>query len=123
MILTYMKFVTSTWTGEDDLADVADNLQSLEKKDIYMLGLRLGISHSRLMEKYNSELFLNEMLYFWLTLIDRVAEMGTPSWETLAKALEHHSIGQTGLGNKIIKHAIHCYGSFLLCMYSIIIQH
>ena len=98
MILTYMKFVTSTWTGEDDLADVADNLQSLEKNDIYMLGLRLGISRKQLMEKYNSELFLKEMLYFWLTQVDKVAVKGTPSWETLAK---DHTIRQTGHAQKL----------------------
>ena len=63
----------------------------------------VAISHKWLMEKYNSELFLNEMLYFWLTQVDKVAERGTPSWETLTKlkALEHHTIQQTGLAKKI----------------------
>ena len=63
----------------------------------------LSIGHKRLTNIKQSDTFLMEMIYFWLTGVDRVAEKGKPTWEMLAKALEHPVIGQTGLAKKIMR--------------------
>ena len=62
----------------------------------------LGISHKRLIEIKQSDTFLGEMIYFWLTRVDNVLSEGIPTWETLAKALNHSTIRQTGLAEKIL---------------------
>lgn len=64
------------------------------------MGLALGISHNRLMKSKDSVFFLNEMINFWLTQVDKVPEKGIPSWKGLVEVLKSH-IGQTGLANKI----------------------
>ena len=87
--------------GVDDLRDVFEQLHSLNKTEIHNLGLMLGISHKRLLRMEQSN-FLNEMIYSWLTQVDSVPSEGRPSWETLAEVLNHPTIGQTGLAQKIL---------------------
>ena len=87
--------------GVDDLRDVFEQLHSLNKTEIHNLGLMLGISHKRLLRMEQSN-FLNEMIYSWLTQVDNVPSEGRPSWETLAEALNHPTIGQTGLAQRIL---------------------
>ena len=90
--------------GVNDLRDVFEQLHSvtLNKTEIHYLGLMLGISHSRLKNLEQSDNFLNEMIHSWLTQVDSVPSEGRPSWETLAEALNHPTIGQTGLAQKIL---------------------
>ena len=52
------------------------------------------------MEQSNN--FLSEMINSWLTEVDNVLLKGRPSWETLAEALNHPTIGQTALAQKFL---------------------
>ena len=75
-----MTIKCSTSVGENDLADVVAILSSLtEKKQIFELGLMLGIGHKCLTSIKQSDTFLMEMIYFWLTGVGRVAEKGKPT--------------------------------------------
>ena len=67
------------------------------------MGLALGISHKRLKGIKESELFLNDMVDFWLSEVDNVSKIGTPSWEVLVSVLKHPMIGQNGLAQKIME--------------------
>ena len=82
---------------------VACSLHSLDKKVIYDVGLALGISHKRLKGIKGSEMFLNDMVDFWLSEVDNVSKKGTPSWEVLVDVLKHPMIGQNGLAQKIME--------------------
>ena len=87
----------------EDHFSVACSLRSLGKKDIYDVGLALGISHKRLKGIKDSEMFLNDMVDFWLSEVDNVSKKGTPSWEVLVDVLKHPMIGQNGLAQKIME--------------------
>ena len=95
--------MNSSPADEDDLVDISDHLQSLDKTEIYQLGLVLGIAHHRLKEMKKQDLleFRNDVIWKWLEQVDRVAKKGVPRWEGLSRALEHSTIGQTGLAHTI----------------------
>ena len=91
------------FAGPDYVVDVVEYLiLSLNKMQIYQLGLVLGISHNRLEDKKESNTFLYDMIGFWLNQVDRVADKGKPSWVRLAQALKNPTLGQVGLAKKII---------------------
>ena len=45
--------------------------------------------------------FLQDMLDGWLQKMDRVLEIGVPTWRRLAEALEDPRVGQNGLAREI----------------------
>ena len=63
-------------------------LKQLTTSEIRSLGLELGLHHPHL-KKMTDEGLLDEMLHCWLREDDIVHEIsGTPSWESLIRALE-----------------------------------
>lgn len=91
-------------SGEEHLVDISDYLHGLQKKEIYQLGLVLGLNHTKLKDKMDTSLvFLEEVIAAWLREEDYVKERGEPSWTVLIRALEHRRVGQNGIANQIVK--------------------
>ena len=84
-----------------DLVQVTDYLLALQHIDIYNLGLTLGLHQPHLKEMKTSETFRDDVIAAWLQKEDQVLKMGTPTWETLVKALRHPRVNQTGVACKI----------------------
>ena len=80
--------------------EITDYLLRLDKPSIYHLGVVLGLSHHRMKEIKDSETFLDDMIAAWLQKVDQV---GVPTWQRLVKALRHRRVGQTGTANEIEK--------------------
>ena len=72
----------------------------LDKPSIYHLGVVLGLSQHRVKGIKDSETFLDDMIAAWLQKVDQV---GVPTWQRLVKALRHKRVGQTGIANEIEK--------------------
>ena len=84
--------------------DISDYLHGLQKKEIYQLGLVLGLKHTKLKDKMDTSLvFLEDVIAAWLREEDYVKERGEPSWTVLIRALEHRRVGQNGIANQIVK--------------------
>lgn len=63
-------------------------LEDLTNDQLKTLGLALGLNDIRL-EKINPDHLLNEVVHCWLKRADDVLdESGTPSWDSLVKALK-----------------------------------
>ena len=86
------------------MIEITDYLFELDKTNIYHLGLVLGLSHHQVKEMKDSETFLDDMIAAWLQKVDQV---GIPTWQKLVKALRHKRVGQTGIANKIEKDKLH----------------
>ena len=80
--------------------EITDYLLRLDKPSIYHLGMVLGLSHHRMKEIKDSETFLDDMIAAWLQKVDQV---GVPTWQRLVKALRHRRVGQTGIASEIEK--------------------
>ena len=80
--------------------EITDYLLRLDKPSIYHLGVALGFSHHRMKEIKDSETFLDDMIAAWLQKVDQV---GVPTWQRLVKALRHRRVGQTGIASEIEK--------------------
>ena len=87
----------------DDLVDVTDYLQNMEKTHIYNLGVVLGLRQNKLKAMMDSATFLDDVIAAWLRKEDKVTEKGEPSWTVLVNALKHNRVGQTGIANNIAK--------------------
>ena len=90
-------------SDEDDLLEVTDYLQNLEKTHIYHLGLVLGLRQNKVKTMMDSVVFLDDVIAAWFRKEDKVTEKGEPSWTVLVNALKHHRVGQTGIANTIAK--------------------
>ena len=97
----YVSLALSPLSDEDDLLDVTDYLQNMEKTHIYNLGLVLGLRHNKVKTMMDSATFLDDVIAAWLRKEDKVSEKGEPSWTVLVNALKHPRVGQIGIGNKI----------------------
>ena len=76
-------------------------LKFLTNVDIRKVGLELGLHYHHL-KNMPEETLLDDMLSCWLREDDHVsANSGTPSWESLAKALEEG--GFTGVAENVRK--------------------
>ena len=93
----------SLLSGEEDLLDVTDYLQNIDKIHIYNLGLVLGLRHNKVKTMMDSATFLDDVIAAWLRKEDKVPEKGEPSWIVLVNALKHRRVGQTGIANDIAK--------------------
>ena len=91
--------------GHGDQDQIMSFLHSLSDKNIYDLGIALGISHQRLTDANKGASFLGNMILDWLNRVDKV---GKPSWRSLVIALKDPMVKQTGIANNIAakKHRI-----------------
>ena len=80
--------------------EITDYLFGLDKTHIYHLGVVLGLSQERVKEMKDSETFLDDMITVWLQKVDQV---GVPTWQRLVKALRHKRVGQTDMASEIEK--------------------
>ena len=80
--------------------EITDYLFGLDKTHVYNLGVVLGLSQQRVKEMKDSETFLDDMITVWLQKVDQV---GVPTWQRLVKALRHRRVGQTGVASEIEK--------------------
>ena len=96
----YLLICSLFCTGEKNLIEIADYLFELDKTHIYHLGLLLGLSHHRVKAMEDSKTFLDDMIAAWLQKVDQV---GVPTWQRLVKALRHRRVGQTGIASEIEK--------------------
>ena len=60
----------------------------------------MGLSHHRVKDIKDSETFLDDMIAVWLQKVDQV---GVPTWQRLVKALRHKRVGLFGIANEIEK--------------------
>ena len=88
-------------TAIGDLVQVTDYLLGLQHIDIYNLGLTLGLYYPHLNKMETSKRFRDDVIAAWLQKEDQVLKMGTPTWETLVKALRDPRVNQTGVASKI----------------------
>ena len=91
----------------DNLVDVTDYLQNMEKTHIYNLGVVLGLRQNKVKAMMDSATFLDDVIAGWLRKEDKVTEKGEPSWTVLVNALKHHRVGQVGIANNIAKNKGH----------------
>ena len=88
-------------SGQDHLYEIMPFLHDLNKENVHLLGLALGISQRRLNTKDVAS-FLREVIADWLNGVDMVNETsGQPSWRSLMSALRHPIVRQTGIANNI----------------------
>ena len=101
-------FSCTLLSDEDDLLDVTDYLQNMEKTHVYNLGLVLGLKHIKVKNmKESSDTFLDDVVAAWLRKEDQVTEKGEPSWTVLVNALKHPRVRQTGIASNISKDKRH----------------
>ena len=96
----YLLIYSLFCTGEKNLIEITNYLFELDKTHIYHLGLLLGLSHHRVKAMKDSETFLDDMIAAWLQKVDQV---GVPTWQRLVEALRHKRVGQTGIASEIEK--------------------
>ena len=84
-----------------DLVEVTKYLLELDQTAIHSLGLTLGLYYPHLNKMETSKRFRDDVIAAWLQKEDQVLRMGTPTWETLVKALRDPRVNQTGVANKI----------------------
>ena len=83
-----------------DHAKIKKFLKILTNEELKNVGVELGLSYHHL-EKMGHDC-LNELVHCWLNKDDDVMETsGTPSWESLARAVEE--AGFTGVASSIRK--------------------
>ena len=99
----YVSLALSVLSDEDNLLDITEYLQNMNKTHIYNLGLVLGLRLSNIKTMMESAYFLDDVIAAWLRKEDQVIEKGAPSWAVLVKALKHRRVRQTGTADKIAK--------------------
>lgn len=80
--------------------EVMHFLHSFSERDLYELGIALGISHKRLTDP-NRRHLLGDLIMDWLLRVDKVDSKGKPSWRTLVRALRDPMVNQIGVANTI----------------------
>ena len=80
---------------------VQDHLKDLTKEELKSLFRKLGLSPTRVENRYDSSLnvYRSYLVKSWILEGDRVQEKGGATWESLRSALK--SIGKTGIADKI----------------------
>ena len=109
-IVTHSAFVivSACWPllslASDDLVSVSSHLLHLSQKEIWSLGLVLGLYPSTLLPIRESDTFLDDMLLAWLNGADNVASMGGSNWTALVKGLRDQRLKSVyGLAETIEK--------------------
>ena len=85
----------------NNLADITSYLHQLDKTAVFNLGLLLGLGYERLKAMMDTPTFLQDMLAGWLQKVDRVLNIGVPTWRRLAEALRDPRVGQIGLALEV----------------------
>ena len=85
----------------NNVADITRYLYSLDRTTLLKLGLVLGLDYNRLRAMMDTPTFLQDMLAGWLQKVDRVPEVGVPTWRGLAEALRDQIVAQNGVANEI----------------------
>ena len=88
-------------TGTEDLGDITSYLHKLDKTAVCNLGLVLGLDYTRLQGMMDSPTFLQDMLAAWLQRVDKVQQVGLPTWKKLMEALRDPRVGQNGISTNI----------------------
>ena len=91
-------------TAIDDLLEVTDYLpKDLGQKEIYNLGIALGLKQPHVKKMRDSDTFKDDVIAAWLEQKeDQITKRGIkPTWETLVKALRHNRVNQTRIAEKI----------------------
>ncbi len=98
--LLYSIFVS---VGQGDLITITDYLDVLvDKRDIYNLGLLLGLYPDRLKAiEQTTHNYLDDVVLAWLRREGDVNKRGGPRWSTLVKALQHRRLRQVGIASDI----------------------
>ena len=91
-------------TGIDTLADITSYLYSLEKTEVFNLGLVLGLEYNRLKAMRASPNFLQDTIAGWLQGVDQVLRVGVPTWKRLVEALKDPRVCQNELAIMIEQH-------------------
>ena len=88
----------------DDLVEVTDYLNNLNKSHIYNLGLVLGLDYNRVVDLRDNcgsnQDFLDSVVASWLQKEDRVKDV---SWTALITALRNKRLRQNGIAERIAK--------------------
>lgn len=101
LITTLFCYLVVCHAAMDDLVDVSTYLLTLQKEQIFSLGLVLGLQITSLNPIRDSFMFLDEMLAAWLQGKDRVNQKGGHTWESLVWGLKHPKVNQTEIAEKI----------------------
>ena len=100
IVMLFLILIHNYCSGFGDLVNIKQYLYPIPAKDLFNLGLVLGINYiklNKLKEDHASD-FLNDMIAVWLRKEDNV---GSTTWKALVKALRQETIGQNGIANKI----------------------
>ncbi len=83
--------------------NITDHLHALvDKRDIHLLGLVLGLDPGRLkVIEQSSDSYLDGVIAAWLRREGDVDKRGGPRWSTLVKALQHRRLRQSGIAKDI----------------------
>ena len=63
-----------------DISKVSYYLSQLEKKNMYSLGLAMGLDYVKLKDMMDSVTFKHDVIAAWLRREDNVQTRGAPSW-------------------------------------------
>ena len=84
------------------LVDVSEYLIHLNKDQIFQLALVLGLHAVPTLDKMRgTPNFLNDMLVAWLLGQDDVIKRGGHTWGALVNALQHPSVTQNEIADRI----------------------
>ena len=98
----YLEITVHTFSsGISDLTEVSHYLSQLEKKNMYSLGLAMGLNYIKLKDMIDSMTFRHDVIAAWLRREDDVLTRGAPSWRSLVAALRHPTVGQNGVAHTI----------------------
>ena len=100
IISTYFSINHSLNPGHDQLSEIIPYLVTLNKTDVYKLGVKLGLQYSTLVG-LPDENFINPMLTHWLQEADDVRSKGKTSWRSLVWGLRE--VQQNGIAKRIAR--------------------
>lgn len=89
------------YTGSEDDIKVQELLLPLTKEEIRQLFRILGLSSTRVENKYDDTLtaYRNDLIRSWIQEDDKVMDKGGATWKNLQDSLR--SMGKTGIANNI----------------------
>lgn len=96
-------YTTLFFPGEEHHVDISDYLLILDKKQLYDLGLTLGLLHQHLKNLMDSPMFLDDLIAAWLRKEDAVGQRFPPTWRNLVRALRTPRVSQHGIADRISK--------------------
>ena len=75
----------------------------MTKRELYNLGMVLGLSAVKLQDMMDSRTFRDDMVASWLRKEDQVLQRYPPTWRNLVVALQNPRVGQNGIAATITK--------------------